>query len=256
MSAPRTRALCNVRWTWWLPRLGWPVVGAVAILTWQREAPPALPPAPAQRVPAQPGSGHHPVPVAEAHPPAPGSPGPQQPTTPKPWHWSELESCDYETYIRKLRAAGCPEQTIVDLVVMDVGRMYQARREQLEAAGGAARSEPDEAWQALASERDQLVRHLVGADFRAELQPLTAEFNPGTRLPRLGFLPLAKQVSARRLLAVAQEQEEHLVQSSGGVLEESQTAELNALRERTERQLQALLTAEELATYRTQAAGP
>lgn len=237
--------------------MGWPVAGAVALLTWQREEPTsALPPTPAQRVPAQPGSRPQPGPVAEAHPPAPGSPGPQQLITPKPWHWSELESSDYETYIRKLRAAGCPEQTIVDLVVMDVGRMYQARREQLEAAGGTTLKDPDEAWQALASERDQLVRRLVGTDFTAELQPLTAEFNPGTRVPRLGFLPLAKQVAARRLLAVAQEQEDQMVQASAGVVEESQTAELNALRARTERQLQALLTAEELSAYRTQTAGP
>jgi len=172
------------------------------------------------------------------------------------WHWRELESSDYTAYIQKLRSVGCPEQTIVDLVLMDVGRVYQSRREQLQRGKPRAGQEPDDTWQALAQERNQLVRQLVGVDFQTELQALTEEFTPGTRVPALDFLPLEKQVVARRLIAVAQEQEEQLVQASAGVLEEAQSEQLKEIRAQAERQLQGLLSPEEFAAYRAQAAAP
>jgi len=94
---------------------------------------------------------------------------------------------------------------------------------------------------------------LVGGDFTTGLQALTEEFAPGTRVPTLDFLPLEKQVVARRLFAVAQEQEDRVVQSSGGVLEEAQSEQLREIRAQAERQLQRLLSPEEFAVYRAQA---
>ena len=75
-------------------------------------------------------------------------------------------------------------------------------------------------------------------------------------MPVLDFLPLEKQVVARRLIAVAQEQEEQLVQASAGVVEEAQSEQLKEIRAQAERQLQGLLSPEEFAAYRAQAAAP
>jgi len=72
-------------------------------------------------------------------------------------------------------------------------------------------------------------------------------------VPTLDFLPLEKQVVARRLFAVAQEQEDRVVQSSDGVLEEAQSEQLREIRAQAERQLQRLLSPEEFAVYRAQA---
>ena len=156
-----------------------------------------------------------------------------------------------------MEAGPLGDQTIVDLVLMDVGRVYQARREQLQRGKPRPGQEPDDTWQALAQERNQLVRQLVrqlvGVDFTTELQALTEEFTPGTRVPTLDFLPLEKQVVARRLFAVAQAQEDRVVQSSGGVLEEAQSEQLREIRAQAERQLQRLLSPEEFAVYRAQA---
>lgn len=41
--------------------------------------------------------------------------------------WQELESQDYPTYIKNLRAIGCPEQTIRDIIIADVTQMLREK---------------------------------------------------------------------------------------------------------------------------------
>ncbi len=257
MVRSRVRHKAKPFFRWWLPRLGWPVAGVLAFAQWQSQRPgvsqasaPAIHPAVTAAAPAT--ASMSPTLNPTRHDLLATNAAPFQ----RAWHWRELESSDYTAYIQKLRSVGCPEQTIVDLVLMDVGRVYQSRREQLQRGKPRAGQEPDDTWQALAQERNQLVRQLVGVDFQTELQALTEEFSQGTRVPVLDFLPLEKQVVARRLIAAAQEQEEQLVQASAGVLEEAQSEQLKEIRAQAERQLQGLLSPEEFATYRAQTAAP
>src|SRR5687767_8219127 len=49
--------------------------------------------------------------------------GPAIPT----FHWSEVESADYKEYIAKLRAVLCPEDTIRDIIVADINKLYAPR---------------------------------------------------------------------------------------------------------------------------------
>jgi hypothetical protein len=44
-----------------------------------------------------------------------------------PFRWSDVESTDYRQYIANLRAIGCPEATIRDLIVADLNGLYSAR---------------------------------------------------------------------------------------------------------------------------------
>ena len=41
--------------------------------------------------------------------------------------WRQVESSDYRTYIQNLRAIGCPEKTIQDIVVADVNALFDSR---------------------------------------------------------------------------------------------------------------------------------
>jgi hypothetical protein len=50
----------------------------------------------------------------------------------RPFHWSQIESGDYRTYVANLRGIGCPEQTIHDIIAADVDRIYASRRQALE----------------------------------------------------------------------------------------------------------------------------
>lgn len=45
----------------------------------------------------------------------------------KPFHWSEVESADYKTYIENLRRIHCPEPTIAEIIIADVNKYYRAR---------------------------------------------------------------------------------------------------------------------------------
>ncbi|HWY30315.1 MAG TPA: hypothetical protein VNX46_06160 [Candidatus Acidoferrum sp.] len=69
------------------------------------------------------------VPMAQAV----SSVNPAQPKTePEPFHWRQLESPNsYRTYVANLRAAGCPEPTIQDIVRGDTGRAFAWERRQL-----------------------------------------------------------------------------------------------------------------------------
>src|SRR3954464_10248476 len=60
----------------------------------------------------------------EVHAPAP-APKVVTVTAPaKGFHWSQLESSDFQQYMANLRSVGCPEETIRDLVIAEVSKLY------------------------------------------------------------------------------------------------------------------------------------
>src|SRR5580765_4819249 len=71
--------------------------------------------------------------------------------------WVEIESADFPTYIANLRAIGCPEATIRDIIVAEVNQLFARRRatEVVTAEQKWWRSEPDPAVTQAASEKLQ-----------------------------------------------------------------------------------------------------
>jgi hypothetical protein len=47
--------------------------------------------------------------------------------------WHSIESADYREYVRNLRAIGCPEQTLRDIVIAAVTKMFAPREQPLKA---------------------------------------------------------------------------------------------------------------------------
>ncbi|MGO8679019.1 MAG: hypothetical protein ACLQVX_24530 [Limisphaerales bacterium] len=45
--------------------------------------------------------------------------------------WRQVESSDYRQYIANLRAIGCPEETIRDIIVADVTKLFNSRKKGL-----------------------------------------------------------------------------------------------------------------------------
>jgi hypothetical protein len=72
------------------------------------------------------------APVAEV-----ASPGPSQPDVrPQPFHWQQLDSVnDYRLFIANLRAIGCPENTIEDIVRGNVSRAFEWERSRQKIGG-------------------------------------------------------------------------------------------------------------------------
>ena len=69
-------------------------------------------------------------PVAAAGPGLPATPAPA------PFQWSKLEATDDAGFVANLRGIGCPDQTIHDLIAAKIGRIYDQKIHDLEAADG------------------------------------------------------------------------------------------------------------------------
>jgi hypothetical protein len=68
------------------------------------------------------------APEAVAEPSAPAVMAPK----PEPFRWSQLEATDYPTYVANLRAIGCPEQTLRDIITADVDEaIYAPKRDEM-----------------------------------------------------------------------------------------------------------------------------
>lgn len=108
--------------------------------------------------------------------------------------WRSIESDDYAVYIANLRATGCPEETIRDIIIADVNKLYASRRNALAAPrpdwafwlhpdelpddDALARSdrEYDAQLAALDRERRALLQTLLGdSAVQAELAEYTTE---------------------------------------------------------------------------------
>lgn len=97
-------------------------------------------------------------------------------TTPViPFHWRQVESEDYRRYIANLRALGCPERLIHDIILADIKKLYEAKeRANVETAyepwaGRDRRNAGNREWKtrraALEEERRALIRELLGSEW-------------------------------------------------------------------------------------------
>jgi hypothetical protein len=113
--------------------------------------------------------------------------------------WDQVESTNYVTFIKNLHAVGCPEQTIRDIILSEVNRLYARRRLDEVAYPNYQwwRSEPDASvvqaaaakLEALETERRGVLTSLLGPGWDAQSNELIAA-NGGITLtgPILGDL--------------------------------------------------------------------
>lgn len=147
------------------------------------------------------------------------------PEKPKRFHWRQVESNDYETYIQNLRAIGCPEETIRDIIVADVNKRFEARRAN-EARTNEVRwwESKTEAEQAKSretelaiqeSERRQLLSDLLGPDWIPEDESTDITERSGVYLggPVLGALPAATKETVHQIAATARDRMQSYIDS-------------------------------------------
>ena len=179
-----------------------------------------------------------------------------------PLNWSAIESTNYISYINNLRAFGCPEETIRDIIITDVAKNYARRRAEIRARVGGYRFwqtsdtgemgetiEPAIQQQLAALEHDQstLVRELLGVDFNREIAKYVDDQEYEERA--YGFLAGDK----RHQVIDLQTKYEHLEQqiygrSKGFLLDEDQEA-LRRLQKERDAEMAKVLTPEELEEY-------
>ena len=168
--------------------------------------------------------------------------------------WNSVESDDYKKYITNLRAIGCPEETIRDIIVADVNKLFEPRRKALRPAGDgfkfwksgrAASRGPDEELvkqtQALAKERRDLLHSLLGEDFSDPQEMLAALVSPVAGM--LDFLPPARQT---QVLELEQRFAARLAAAAGQTNAAALAKTINAEKDA---ELNKLLTGDERETY-------
>jgi hypothetical protein len=130
---------------------------------------------------------------------------------PKLPDWRAVESDDYKRYIANLRAIGCPEKTIRDVIVADVNDLYRQRyreifpptnRVEYWKPGNPMANLFDETKlakeQELRKEKREVLRTLVGSDYDDEQDASTIQLDSfNERL--LNFLTPEKRTAMKEL---------------------------------------------------------
>ncbi|MBI2947703.1 MAG: hypothetical protein HYY23_08645 [Verrucomicrobia bacterium] len=135
-----------------------------------------------------------------------------QPTV-LPMDWRSIESADYRTYIQNLRKAGCPEETIRDIIIADVNKLYASRWRAAhpadpnwkywEAEGKSGKEERQRKQEraALEQEKRALIRELLGIDLEQETRSYALDSGFDKQERALSFLSVEKQNQIRELQA-------------------------------------------------------
>ncbi len=181
------------------------------------------------------------------------------------FHWSQLESEDYRVYAANLRALGCPEATVRDIIIADVSELYYRRVNELvgpvqsrfwelmanqEQFRKVVEEKGDEL-DALNMQRKTLLRELLGkASDRSRAEDLADLETREASKELLDFLAPAKIAQCLELeqkLAAAQRDVWGI---QPPMARDDLQAKLKELQTDQEHELNQILSPEEMAEYR------
>lgn len=148
------------------------------------------------------------------------------PARPREFHWGEIESSDYPTYITNLRAIGAPEKTIRDIVLADLERSYRSRIDasqplnrlpfwRTEEQTEQVRHELNRQERELNREKRALIKALLGLDY--DQTALEAWWEDQEFTPVLSFLPEPKPVEVIAIVNRFGEEDNEIDDRSGNI---------------------------------------
>ena len=176
--------------------------------------------------------------------------------------WRMVESADYRQYITNLRAIGCPDETIRDLITADVTKLYEARFKALRPGSTnkyeywkpgmamfkeLADESQVEKRQALSREKRALLTELLGSapEEKPDMMAMFGGGNPFERM--LEFLPSGKQTQA---MEIEQKFAAKLMKSmDGGFGDTDSMKNMLKVQREKEAELAKVLTPQELEDY-------
>ena len=177
------------------------------------------------------------------------------------FHWSQLESEEYREYIANLRAIGCPEQTIRDIIISDLDLLWSPRlasiyprrenlqywhSEEYELRNNYDQREFLHQERAVDREKRDVIRELVDTDLAAERMKLTGHQDEMER--KLTFLDVDKRMDVRDVWERFQDEEwaiQQKVFDEGVQLNDGDREALRLLREERDAELSQLLDPQE-----------
>jgi hypothetical protein len=179
------------------------------------------------------------------------------------FHWSQLESTDYRQYIANLRAIGCPELTLRDIIMTDVMRLYAQRRGQFYQNGRPFKfwetDEKRKLKQTQLEDREKqlalidkelpaVLRELLGVNYEREMNKYFVDTDEDNR--RLAFLSDDKRSRLTALRDQFEGRRESVTYDlQNGALSPEDTEKLRKIDEEQDAALSALLSPEEKEEY-------
>jgi hypothetical protein len=206
----------------------------------------------------------YPAPVTHVTPGPPSlldsTPSDSPPPAIPGFHWRELESADYIEYVANLRAVGCPERIVRDIVVADIHKLYEERIVTFR----PARVDPwrnmehrtqnkqaaDKALRALRTEKLALLELLFGPDGPTLDPHLAAMANDEELGVVLGFLDEAKSRALFAILMKGTQEWQATVKETGNILIDDHDAAAQRMQKETMDRISLILTPTELQELR------
>lgn len=174
------------------------------------------------------------------------------------FNWAQVESSDYRIYIANLRAIGCPEATIKDIILTDVMKLYAQRRGLASVNGREFRywetdekrklkqhqiEEREKTLAQIDKELPAVLHELLGIDYEKELDKYFVDTNEDER--RLAFLPEDKRGSAVTLWEQYDAARERILSATGGHPSATDIERLQKLQQDLDTRLAQVLTPDE-----------
>ena len=197
--------------------------------------------------------------TAEASPAAP-APAAVAPPPPPEFSWRQVESEDYQEYIANLRSIGCPEQTIRDIIVADVNKLYAARENALKkkpepGPDGAVAETPAQELErlrqlrAVQQEKRWVVKELLDVDLPLDLLPSSGSRDYHAFEVALSSLPAEKRDAVQFLQEDYWKKSDALKEMHEKKKTPEFVAEYRQLNDSLRQELAKLLTPQELEDY-------
>jgi len=172
--------------------------------------------------------------------------------------WRTVESDDYRAYIANLRAIGCPEETVRDIIIADINKLYASKIAALypspkdfkywrveDRTARAEERDRDKKRRELGEEKRELIKTLLGIDYDAELARNSGR--PTDDDWRYGFLSPEMQEQAKALHDKYRELERAAF-SDGGMTPENR-AKFMAVRAERDAEMAKLMGPEQFEEY-------
>jgi hypothetical protein len=176
--------------------------------------------------------------------------------------WAAIRSSDWKQYVKNLRATGCPEETVRDIIFSEVNKSYAARWRSLNGDDGKKYwvSKREGWWghmkqkqfNELEREKKQLIQELLGVDADAQLRKyLVLNYDANVETRQLDFLPEERRQQLSRVLDKDYKavQAVWLKQEPGGGLPPAAQHELNVAMQKQKADLAQMLSPAELEEY-------
>jgi hypothetical protein len=179
----------------------------------------------------------------------------------RPLSWAAIESTNYVVFIHNLRNFGCPEETIRDIIITDIAKLYAKKRAALRTqyppapfwhtgdgwTSGSTNPQLHVGLRQLEEEQRALVKELLGVELEVEL----AKFNDTDELEdqRYQFLAPERRQALHSLISRFDQLEQELYDRTKGLMLEEDQTQLQQLQKMREAEIAQLLTPDEYREY-------